>query len=150
MEGHTRINQICTSWLSCLWKLCELVSNVEEQPSIVFMYTGTPISSPVIKKCVHLKCFCFVYDVWTTDLGFCQVSELLASFRKWTCFFTWGKAWGVPDDLYCTLENDVIHVHWSWYYNFLLSLFQLRRIEMVTDLRISYWNNFYFVLILPY
>jgi hypothetical protein len=32
-----------------------------------------------------------------------------------------------------------------WYQNFLLSLFQLRRIEMVTDLRISYWNNFYFV-----
>jgi hypothetical protein len=90
MEGHTRINQIpqsqimnkngeretCTSWSSCLWKLCELVSNVEEQLSIVFMYTGTPISSLVIQKCVRLKCFCFVYDVWTTDLGFCQVSLL--------------------------------------------------------------------------
>ena len=69
----------CTSWSSCLWKLRELVSNVEEQLCIVFMYTGTPISSPVIQKCVHLKCFCFVYDVWTTDLGFCQVS-LLAHF----------------------------------------------------------------------
>ena len=34
------------------------VSNVEEQLCIVFMYTGTPISSPVIEKCVHLKCFC--------------------------------------------------------------------------------------------
>jgi hypothetical protein len=56
-----------TSWSSCLWKLCELVSNVEEQLCIVFMYTGTPISSPVIQKCVHLKCFCFVYDDWTTD-----------------------------------------------------------------------------------
>ena len=28
-----------------------------------------------------------------------------------TCFFTWGKARGVPDDVYCILENDVIHVH---------------------------------------
>jgi hypothetical protein len=27
----------CTSWSSCLWKLCELVSNVEEQLWIVFM-----------------------------------------------------------------------------------------------------------------
>jgi len=53
----------CTSWSSCLWKLCELVSNVEEQLCIVFMYTGTPISSPVIQKCVHLKCFC----VWCLD-----------------------------------------------------------------------------------
>jgi hypothetical protein len=63
----------CTSWSSCLWKLCELVSNVEEEPCIVFIYTGTPISSPVIQRYVHLKCFCFVYDVWTTDLGFCQL-----------------------------------------------------------------------------
>jgi hypothetical protein len=30
----------CTSWSSCLWKLCELVSNIEEQLCIVFMYTG--------------------------------------------------------------------------------------------------------------
>jgi hypothetical protein len=30
----------CTSWSSCRWKLCELVSNIEEQLSIVFMYTG--------------------------------------------------------------------------------------------------------------
>jgi hypothetical protein len=62
----------------------------------------------------------------------------------------------------CTLENDVIHVHckqsflvamvaldfdiiiFNWY-NFRLSLIQLRRIEMITDLRISYCNNFYFV-----
>ena len=58
-----------TSWSSCLWKLCELVSIVEEQLCVVFMYTGTPISSPMVQKCVHLKCFCFVYDVWTTDLG---------------------------------------------------------------------------------
>jgi hypothetical protein len=28
-----------------------------------YVYTGTPISSPVIKKCVHLKCFC----VWCLD-----------------------------------------------------------------------------------
>jgi hypothetical protein len=41
----------------------------------------------------------------------CYISELLTSFPKWTCFFTWGKARGVPDDVYCTLENDVIHVH---------------------------------------
>ena len=53
----------CTSWSSCLWKLCELVSNVEKQLCIVFMYTGTPISSPVIHKYVHLKCFC----VWCLD-----------------------------------------------------------------------------------
>jgi hypothetical protein len=50
--------------------------NVEEQLCIVFMYTGTPISSPLIQTCVHLKCFCFVYDVWTTDLRFCQVNLL--------------------------------------------------------------------------
>jgi hypothetical protein len=59
-----------------------------------------------------------------------------------------------PKQTKCTLDNDVIHhckhetiISCStrfWYYNFLLSLFQLRRIEMVTDLRISYWNNFYF------
>ena len=30
-------------------------------------------------------------------------------------FFTWGKARGVMDDVYCTLENDVIHVHGFWY-----------------------------------
>ena len=30
----------CTSWSSCLWKLYELVSNIEEQFCIVFMYTG--------------------------------------------------------------------------------------------------------------
>ena len=30
----------CTSWLFCLWKLCELMSNIEEQLCIVFMYTG--------------------------------------------------------------------------------------------------------------
>ena len=52
------------------------LSNIEEQLCIIFMYVGTHISSPVIQKCVHLKCFCFVYDVWTTDLGFCQVSLL--------------------------------------------------------------------------
>jgi hypothetical protein len=28
------------SWSSCLWKLCELVSNIEEQLRIVFVYTG--------------------------------------------------------------------------------------------------------------
>ena len=26
-------------------------------------------------------------------------------------FFTWEKARGDPDDVYCTLENDVIHVY---------------------------------------
>jgi hypothetical protein len=81
----------CTSWSSCLWKLCELVSNVEKQLCIVFMYTGTPISSPVIQKCVHLKCFCFVYDVWTTDLGFCQVS-LLTHF-PWQGYKHWNFIW---------------------------------------------------------
>jgi hypothetical protein len=29
-----------TSWSSCLWKLCELVLNIEEQLRTVFMYTG--------------------------------------------------------------------------------------------------------------
>jgi hypothetical protein len=29
-----------TSCLSCLWKFCELVSSIEEQLYIVFMYTG--------------------------------------------------------------------------------------------------------------
>ena len=32
-------------------------------------------------------------------------------FPQVNLFFTWGKARGVSDDLYCTLENDVIHVH---------------------------------------
>jgi hypothetical protein len=58
----------CTSWSSCLWKLCELVPIVEEQLCIVFMYTGTPISSPVIQKCVHLKCFFLC--VWCLDNWF--------------------------------------------------------------------------------
>jgi hypothetical protein len=31
---------------------------------------------PWLKKCVHLNCFCFVYDVLTTDLGICLVSLL--------------------------------------------------------------------------
>ena len=30
----------CTSWSFCLWKLCELMSNIEEQLCIVFMYAG--------------------------------------------------------------------------------------------------------------
>ena len=30
----------CTSWLSHLWKLCELVLNIAEQLCIIFMYTG--------------------------------------------------------------------------------------------------------------
>ena len=30
----------CTSWSFCLWKLCKLVSNIEEHLCIVFMYTG--------------------------------------------------------------------------------------------------------------
>ena len=67
------------------------LSNIEEQLCIIFMYVGTHISSPVIQKCVHLKCFCFVYDVWTTDLGFCQVS-LLTHFpwQGWKhCNFIW-------------------------------------------------------------
>ena len=57
-------------------KLHALLGHPVSENCIVFMYTGTPISSPVIQKCVHLKCFCFKYDVWTTDLGFCQVSLL--------------------------------------------------------------------------
>jgi hypothetical protein len=65
----------CTSWSSCLWKLRELVSNVEEQLCIVFMYTGTPISSPVIQKCVHLKCLCFV--------NLCMISgQLISDFVR--------------------------------------------------------------------
>jgi hypothetical protein len=93
--GEERNMNKCASksWSSCLWKLCELVSNIEEQLHIVFMYTTTrkPISSlrsrnwKWLKKCVHLKCICvwcldnwfcqvyiwsaFVYDVWTTDLS---------------------------------------------------------------------------------
>jgi hypothetical protein len=45
----------------------------------------------------------------------------------------------------CTLETTISRSTRFWYYNFLLSLFQFRRIEMATYLRISYWNNFYFV-----
>jgi hypothetical protein len=28
----------CTSWSSCLWQLCELVSNIEEQLCLVYVY----------------------------------------------------------------------------------------------------------------
>ena len=74
----------CTSWSSCLWKLCELVSNIEVQLCIVYMYTGNlSIISTISqfesdsKMCTfHLIWSPFVYDVWTTDLGFCQVSLL--------------------------------------------------------------------------
>jgi hypothetical protein len=73
----------CTSWLSCLWKLCELVSNIEEQLCIVFMYTGNPYHLHDLAiwkwfKNVYIwtvKCICMSF-VWTTDLGFCQVSLL--------------------------------------------------------------------------
>ena len=67
-----------TSWSSCLWKLCELVSNIEEQLRIVFMYTGNLYHLhdlaiwKWLKKCVHLKCIC----VWCLDNWFCQVSVL--------------------------------------------------------------------------
>ena len=70
----------CTSWSSCLRKLCELVSNIEEQLCIVLMYTG--ILSIIFtisqfesdsKMCTfNLISSAFVYDVWATDLGFCQ------------------------------------------------------------------------------
>jgi hypothetical protein len=67
-----------------MWKLCELMSNIEEQLCIVFMYTGNlSIISTISqfesdsKMCTfHLIWSAFVYDVWTTDLGFCQVSLL--------------------------------------------------------------------------
>jgi hypothetical protein len=44
-EGQTQLQDFMnkcasTSWSSCPWKLCELVSNIEEQLCIVFMYTG--------------------------------------------------------------------------------------------------------------
>jgi hypothetical protein len=58
---------------------------------------------------------CMQFHVSSPKQTKCNTSELLASFPKWTCFFTWGKARGVSDDVYCTLENDVIHVHWFWY-----------------------------------
>ena len=67
--GHP-VSENFVSW-------CQTLKN--SSASFFFLYTGTPISSPLIQTCVHLKCFCFVYDVWTTDLGFCQVS-LLAHF----------------------------------------------------------------------
>jgi hypothetical protein len=63
----------CTSWSSYLWKLCELVSNVEEQLCIVFMYTY--FISRDSKMCTfEVLLFC----VWCLDidLGFCQVSLL--------------------------------------------------------------------------
>jgi hypothetical protein len=36
-----------TSWSSCLWKLCELVSNIEEQLRIVFMLQETYFISTI-------------------------------------------------------------------------------------------------------
>jgi hypothetical protein len=48
-----------------VWKLCELVSNVEEQLCIAFMYTGTPISSPVIQKMCTFEVLLFC--VWCLD-----------------------------------------------------------------------------------
>ena len=62
----------CTSWSSCLWKLCELVSNIE-QLCIVFMYTRNLSNISTIsqfesdsKMCTFhliLKCIC----VWCLD-----------------------------------------------------------------------------------
>ena len=88
-----------TSWSFCLWKLCVLVSSNEEQLCILFMYTwNLSIISTISqfesdsKMCTfHLIWSAFVCDVWTTDLGFCQVS-LLTHF-PWQglkhCNFVW-------------------------------------------------------------
>ena len=58
----------CTSWSSCLWKLYELVSNIEEQFCIVFMYTG---------NLYHLH-----------DLA----TQALVSFKKYMPFNTFSMA----------------------------------------------------------
>ena len=88
----------CTSWSSCLWKLCELVSNILKNSSASFLciqetYIISTISQhrhlfhsknicPLLfrclaiwkwlKKCAHLKCIC----VWCLDNWFCQASLL--------------------------------------------------------------------------
>jgi hypothetical protein len=68
-----------TSWSSCLWNHCELVSNIEEQLRIVFMYTGNLFHLhdlaiwKWLKKCVHKhikenKANCFFYILAVTSL----------------------------------------------------------------------------------
>jgi hypothetical protein len=83
----------CTSWSSCLWKLCELVLNIEEQLCIVFMYmyTGNLYhlhDLAIWKWFKNVKAYiwnAFAYDVWTTDLGFCQVSKPFNTFSMAKC-----------------------------------------------------------------
>jgi hypothetical protein len=56
------------------------MSNIEEQLCIVFMYTGNLSIISTISQfesdskmyTFHLIWSAFVYDVWTTDLGFCE------------------------------------------------------------------------------
>jgi hypothetical protein len=82
--SERKLEIACTSWSSCLWKLCELVLNIEEQLCIVFMYmyTGNLYhlhDLAIWKWFKNVKAYiwsAFAYDVWTTDLGFCQVSLL--------------------------------------------------------------------------
>ena len=47
---------------------------------------------------------CMQFHVSSPKQTKCNTSELLASFPKWTCFFAWGKARGVPDDVHCTFS----------------------------------------------
>ena len=76
----------CTSWSSCLWKLCKLVSHVEEQLCIVFVYTGTPISSPVIQKCVHLNIGTRFVD--PPPFLICQFITFVVHFHYKQCWTT--------------------------------------------------------------
>ena len=101
----------CTSWSYCLWKLCELVSNIEEQLCIVFRYTwnlyhlhdlATQALVSFTKRRGNIyvfewnKCLCLAIwkwfkkcvhlkciCVWCLDNWFCQVS-LLTHF-PWQC-----------------------------------------------------------------
>jgi hypothetical protein len=51
----------------------------------------TKFSDRMTKKCMQ-------FHVSSPKQTKCNTSELLASFPKWICFFTCGKARGVPDD----------------------------------------------------
>jgi hypothetical protein len=57
------------------------------------------------KKLVHaISCFLSEAD----EMQYIGTPRI---FPQVNMFFNWRKARGVPDDVYCTLENDVIHVH---------------------------------------
>ena len=87
----------CTSWSSCLWKFCELVSNIEEQLCIVFMYTGNlyhlhdlatqalvSFKNPPLQVSRNLK---VIKKMCTFEVHLCMVSgQLILSGKPFNTF----------------------------------------------------------------